>query len=275
MAIPFGNIEDGILCRQVTHDQIVIPHDPKRRDLHIHYNASLARHPDAKKLNQSIRKDVYWTALTVDFYVTVRRCPTCAKNRIRLYENIRWLQLFRITAPPELVAIDVLDELVKAARGTQYLLILSDRFPKLTKSVHLKSVFVSYGAKTFVHKWIFDYGTSKNFHANNGKCFTAKYFQNVSRIMNIYNRFTLTYHPQTNEQVERFNRILQAAICSYHGDHPTDWDFFIRHFKLWVRFRPAHTDNVRTFCTRTFNTTATFGTKETLKIVVSTAGGEQ
>ena len=44
--------------------------------------------------------------------------------------------------------------------------------------------------------------------------------------MNGRNQFTTTYHPQSNGQVERFNRTLKAAIKSYLNDYSTDWDLY-------------------------------------------------
>lgn len=226
VVLAFGENENGLLCRKVSHDQIVIPHALKQRVLHIHHYARLAGHPGGRKLYQSIRKDMYWPALAVDCYATVRRCSTCAKNRIQLRLQAEPLQLFPASGPLESVAIDVLGELIKTVRGNQYLLIISDRFTKLTKSVPLKSISAAEVAKAFVNEWVFNYGPPKELISDNGKCFTAKFFQDVCRILNIQNSFTTTYHPQTNGQVERYNRTLKAAIRSYLNDHPKDWDLY-------------------------------------------------
>ena len=62
--------------------------------------------------------------------------------------------------------------------------------------------------------------------SDNGTQFTARFFQNICRILGILNVFTTTYHPQANGQVGRFNRTLTSALRKYVGDHPKDWDLF-------------------------------------------------
>ena len=100
---------------------------------------------------------MYWPALAVDCYATVNRCPSCAKNRIKLRENVQQLQLFPPSGPLESVVIDVLGELLKTARGNQYLLEISDRITKLTRTVPLKGVSAAEVAKAFVGHWAFNY----------------------------------------------------------------------------------------------------------------------
>ena len=169
---------------------------------------------------------MYWPALAVDCYATVRRCPNCAKNRIKLRQHTTALKLFPATAPLESVALDIYGELVRTSRGNQYLLVISDRFTKLTKTVPLKSVSAAEIAKAFVNEWVFNYGPPVDLLADNAKYFSSKFFQSVCNILNVHNSFTTTYHPQANGQVERFNRTLETAIKAYLDDHPRDWDLY-------------------------------------------------
>ncbi len=225
--LAFAFNEEGLLIRtSETGPQVVIPHVLKAKVLHIHHYARLAGHPGGRKLYQTIRRSMYWPALAVDCYATSRRCSTCARNRIKLRKNVTELQLFPAKAPLESVAIDVLGELIKTARGHEYLLVITDRFTKLTKTVPMKGISAAEVAKHFVNEWVFNYGPPKDLIADNGGCFTAKFFQSVCKILNVHNSFTTTYHPQTNGQTERFNRTIKAMIRSYLADHPRDWDLY-------------------------------------------------
>lgn len=77
VALPFGDNANGISCRQVAYSQFFIPHTLKRLVRHIHRYARLAGHPRRRNLSQSLRKDLLWHALAVEFYVNVRHCIAC------------------------------------------------------------------------------------------------------------------------------------------------------------------------------------------------------
>ena len=227
VVLSFFDNEDSILCRRSPYgDQIVVPHNLKQKVLHIYHYSRLAAHPGGRKMYHSIRRSMYWPSLAIDCYATVKKCPTSAKNRLKLRRNVSTLKLFPAQAPLESVAIDIFGELMKTKRGNKYLLVITDRFSKLTKTVPLSGVSASDVAKAFVYEWALVYGPPKELLSDNGTCFTARFFQDVCRILNVENMFTTTYHPQTNGQTECFNRTLKAAIKSYLDDHPRDWDLY-------------------------------------------------
>ena len=136
------------------------------------------------------------------------------------------MNLFTPNAPLEFVAIDILGGLISTKRGNRYILVISDRYSKLVRTVPLKKITAAHIVQAFVHHWIFVYGPPVKFLSDIGTQFTARFFQNICRILRIRIVFTTTYHLQANGQVERYNRTLTSALRKYDGEHPKDSDLF-------------------------------------------------
>ncbi len=67
----------------------------------------------------------------------------------------------------------------------------------------------------FCDHWVFAYGPPVFLLSDNGQNFTDKHFQAVFQTLGIRNLFTAAYHPQTNDQVELYNRTILAALRAY------------------------------------------------------------
>ena len=119
--------------------------------------------------------------MAVDVYAVPRNCVSCAKNRISLRKHRNFLKLFPASAPLEFVAIGILGELIKTPRGNCYMLVISDRFSKLVRTVPLKKVTASEVAKAFVHHWVFPYSAPIWLLSDNGRQFIAKLFRETCR----------------------------------------------------------------------------------------------
>ena len=204
----------------------MVPHNLKQRVLHLSHYPKVAGHPGGRKLYKTLSRHFYWPSQALDCYATVRNCTECARERVKLRKHTKKLKLFPATAPLESISIDLLGDLITTKRNNRWLLVITDRFSKLVRTVPLKNVTAITVAEAFTKHWIFVYGPPVSVLSDNGKQFTAKFFQDVCRIIGIKNVFTTTYHPQTNGQVERFNRTILAALRHYVGDHPKDWDLY-------------------------------------------------
>ena len=224
---PFAVDTEGFLVRiAAEREQLVIPLSLQARVLHLSHYARLAGHPGGRRLYYYLTRYFYWPSMAIGCYAVARNCTSCAKNRLLLRKNSKKLQLFPPCAPLEFVSIDILGELIRTKRGHRFLLVITDRFSKLVRTVPLKRITAADIAKAFVTHWVFIYGPPVKVLSDNGKQFTSKFFQNVCRIMGIHNTFTTTYHPQANGQVERFNRTIISALRHYTEEHPKDWDLF-------------------------------------------------
>ena len=183
--------------------------------------------------------------MAADIYKTIRNCTTCAKNRVKLRRRTHPLRIFPATRPIESLAIDILGQLTKSRKGNRFLLVMSDRFSKLTHVVPLRRIDAYTVAVSFVEAWVFKYGPPKTLISDNGKRFASKFFQAVCSLPGISNIFTSTNHPQTNGQVERYNRTILAMLRNYVNEPQNDWD----------RYATALTYSYNCYVHRSTNTT--------------------
>ena len=153
--------------------------------------------------------------MEADVYRTVRTCNACAKNRVKLRKRTHPLRLFSAQSPLEALSIDILGPLTKTKKGYRFLLVVTDRFTKLTQVIPLRRIDAYAVAFASVEHWIFKYGSPKTLISDNRKQFASKFFQAVCSLLRLSNIFMPTYHPQTNGQVERYNRTILAMTRNY------------------------------------------------------------
>ena len=224
---PFAIDQHGVLIRRSPLDgtlQVVVPESLRRRLLDIAHNPPISAHPGRSRMYQTLRRDFYWPSMTVDIHFVVENCESCARNRIKDQRNVYPMKLFPADKPLDFVAADILGPLPKTKHGKRFILVVTDRFSKLTKTESLRTITSLSVAKAFCRIWVFNYGTPSILLTDNGTQFTARFFMNVCRILGIKKVFTTAYHPQANGQAERFNRTILAGLRNYVSESQRDWD---------------------------------------------------
>ena len=154
-----------------------------------------------------------------DAFATVRNCTSCAATRGTLVKNQKDLKLFPAAGPLELVVMDPLGPLPKIAPGNQHVLVITDRFPKLTCGIPLRTTTASVVAKGVLNNWVYVYGAPRYVLTENGPQFAAKVFDTVCALLGMQHYLTKAYHPQSNGQTERFNRKLVHCLQHYVEEH--------------------------------------------------------
>jgi transposase InsO family protein len=135
------------------------------------------------------------------------------------------LQLFPPSAPMEFIAMDILGPLTQTDKGNLFLLVVPDRFSKLTRAYPLASTTADVVSKTFFDAWVAaGYGIPQVLLTENGTQFVSKFFQSFCRILGVKKVFTSAYRPSTNGKTERFNRTIVEFMGAYVSEHQRDWD---------------------------------------------------
>ena len=136
--------------------------------------------------------------------------------------------MFPATTPLECVAIDILGPLLSSKDGLRFILVVTDRFIKLSHTFRLKGINADAVAQMFLNEWLFKHCAPKQLVSDNGSQFVSLLFKQVCQILSNKKPFTTTYYSQINGQDKRFNLSLAEMLGCYVEDHPTDWPKYVR-----------------------------------------------
>jgi transposase InsO family protein len=156
-----------------------------------------------------LRKLFYWPSMAIDINRYVSSCPFCVKKSLRVARKTMKLQLLPLSAPMELIAMNILGSLTQTDIVNRFLLVVTDIFSKLTRAYPLANTTADVVAKTFFDGWVAaGYDIPQVLLTDNGTQFVSKFFQSFCRILGVKQVFTSAYRPSTNGKTDRFNRTI-------------------------------------------------------------------
>lgn len=226
----FFDDKEGILCRKsffLDSSQLVIPESLKDRLMTSNHEPPLAARPGARRMYSTLRRGVYWPTMVADVYGHVSRCTGCARNRLDERKHTSMLKLFPATEPFASLAMDILGPLPESEGGYKFILVIVDRFSKLTRAFPMREKTAVEVASAFVDVWIASYGIPDSVLTDNGPQFASVFFQGVLGLLGIVSKYTTPNPPQTNGQVERYNRTVVRQLRVYVAEHPKEWDRYV------------------------------------------------
>ena len=137
-----------------------------------------------------MRRWFYWESMVVDVYAFVGNCIECARNRAGKRRRTNYLKKFPPTEPLTDVCMDLLGPLPRTDVGNEYLLVLVDRFSKLTRAVPLQRTDADTVSAAFLDFWVAAYGPPDTVLTDNGPQFRATFFQGVCSFLGVTNRYS-------------------------------------------------------------------------------------
>lgn len=154
-----------------------------------------------------MRGDYYWSNIASNVYRTVRNCHSCVKTGTR-HKNKRHLQLFLATRLLETVATNILDLLPKTTKDNQHVVIITERYSKLTGLVPTARITTTVVACIFFDPWVTPYGIPSYLLTYNGTQVVDKFFGSLCTNLGTKHMTTTAYHPQTSASVDRYDKTI-------------------------------------------------------------------
>lgn len=105
--------------------------------------------------------------------------------------------------PLEDITVDIIGALPKTNKDNKHVVIITDRYSKLTCAIPMRKITAGIVAAAFIDNWVLAYHISDSILTDNGSQFVAKLFEVICHLMGIKPRTTNSYLPQTSVQAER------------------------------------------------------------------------
>ena len=227
--------DDPDLCKQAaskgytltdgyyTHvGRIVVPADMQLEIMQLHHATPVAGHFGWSRTLDLISRQFWWPGMRRDIKSFVSSCTSCQGNKA---SNKRPFGLLTPLEIPDsrwhTVTMDFIMDLPTSSSGYDAILVFVD---KLTKYVHLAPTTKSCTAQEVSDLFlthIFQYhGMVKALVSDRDPRFTSNFWQSFCARLHIKPCFSTAFHPQTDGQTERTNRVVEEVLRhTINGDH--------------------------------------------------------
>lgn len=142
----------------------------------------MAGHLGDRKINDSMRRELYWPQKEKDMYNTVINSSVCARNSSRQRLKTK-LQHFRESGTLEFVVVDILWPLPRTTTGNQYFILITDRFLKLTGAIPASNTIATDVANVLFKSWIISYGVPMHVLMDNNVQLTSGLFATLCTML--------------------------------------------------------------------------------------------
>ena len=214
--------EDGLL---LYNNLIYVPQDDSIRLelLRQHHDSPLAGHYGYAKTLELLSRNYYYPGMYnhVKSYVTT--CDACALGKAPRHLQHGELSPLPVPSGPwKSISCDFVVDL-PLSNGYDSLLVFVDRF---TKMIHLVPCLKTTDAPGFARMYLDHvvrlHGIQDSLVSDRGSIFTSHFWSSLSNMMNMKQKLSTAYHPQTDGQTERMNQTIEQYLrifCNYLQDN--------------------------------------------------------
>ena len=189
----------------------------------LHCNRTAA-HMGMRKTLANIQRRFWWPGIKEDVERMCCGCSQCQKRNPRSDRHNAPLVQCPAGAPWERIAMDILSIPVTLVMGKTCILVVSDHFSKWTEAFALEDHRAVTIADVLVTEEFCRFGVPTFLHSDQDPEFQAELMKEICKLLNITQTRTTPCHPQSDGQVERFNRTLLNLLAKLCEDEPEQWE---------------------------------------------------
>jgi len=221
-----GLVQDGEFWYK--GEQLAVPAgvEIRRKCIDLVHSPVYCGHLGGNRTYEAARQLFWWVGMKEDALAFVTQCGLCQRNKHPTTEPFGFLQ--PLCVPDfrwDSVSMDFIVQLPMTKNGKDAILVFVDR---LSKMVHFPAtnttITAEDTARLFRHEVFRLHGMPRKIISDRDTRFMSAFWQEVCRLLSIQQGLSTAYHPQTDGQTERTNRILEVMLRHYANPTLDDWD---------------------------------------------------
>jgi hypothetical protein len=230
---PPGCHKQGSLWYKETHGtyRVCVPDRQELKHLVIResHDAPVGAHFGMDKTLWRVEQTFFWPNMSTDVRDYVRSCNLCQRSKPATGKTRGLLRPLPIPADRwEEVSLDFITGLPRTPKGHDAILVIVDRLSKWAYFVPTQTTVDAKGTAELLHDVVFvRHGMPKRIISDRDARFTSNFWRAFFDTMGTTLAMSTAYHPQTDGQTERVNRVLEEALRSFVGATQVDWDRYL------------------------------------------------
>ena len=220
-------VKDGLLLFQ---DRIVVPDLPavKTQLIKECHDPIIRGHRAAAQTYLHLRQHFYWRKMHSDVQSYVSSCPSCQRNK---YPTTAPQGLLNPLPIPDRKWDSVSMDFIKmptSKRKNNTVFVVVDRLSKYTELIPtVTNANAQQTARLFFDNVVSRHGLPISIVSDRDGRFISKFWTELFRITGTSLDMSSGYHPETDGQTERQNKVLRESLRAYSNYNQDDWDIHL------------------------------------------------
>lgn len=206
--------------------RIIVPKSIQSELMAEHHSSPVAGHFGWERTLDLISRHFWWPGMRHAVQDYVRSCTSCQVNKSS--NRLPYGLLNPLDIPDSrwhTVTMDFIMDLPPSPSGSTAILVFVD---KLSKYVHLvptrKTCTAEECARLFLSNIYQYHGLPKKLISDREPRFTSEFWKAFCRRLGMKPAYSTSFHPQTDGQTERTNRVVEEVLRHFIGKDHQDWE---------------------------------------------------
>jgi hypothetical protein len=193
------------------------------------HNAPYAGHPGYHKTVTAIKSQYFWPGMKREIAGYIARCMECQKVITEHRHPTGLLQPLLIPEWKwEVVTMDFITGLPRTRKLHDSIMVVVD---KLTKAAHFIPLKTTHKAADVVDIFMKEvarlHEIPKMIVSDRDPKFTSNFWKGLFKGFGMNLNFSTSYHPESDGQTERVNRVIEDMLRMYVMDKPSKWEDYL------------------------------------------------